>query len=119
MPVDLEIGGMADHEPLQPPRLRIEAGQAHQLSLDLFPIGQGIDEEALVPVYGDDHPTLGALDERLPVTPRDDHAALGIEGDLCCTAKHDLGATESPISPHFLPLGGTIYVESGGVNRPK
>ena len=44
----------------------------------------------------------------LPVPGGNDHPALGVQGDLGCTAKHDLEARISPILPHSLPLGATI-----------
>ena len=61
VPVELQVGGMTHHEPLELPRLRVQARQAHQLAFDLLPVGQGIEKEALVTVDGDDQLALAAL----------------------------------------------------------
>src|SRR5688500_20080740 len=49
------------HQALQPARLRVQRRQAHELSLDLFPVGQGVEQEALIPIDGRDE---------LPLAPR-------------------------------------------------
>ena len=88
--VKWQIGRVAHHQPLQPPRRRIEAWQAHQLAFDLFPLGQGIDEEALIPVHRDDQFSLGEIEDLLAVAGGHDHPPLVVQGNFCCTAKHDL-----------------------------
>src|SRR5215472_1256710 len=99
---------MPDHEPLQPPRRRVQARQAHELAFDLLPLGQGIDEETLVPVDGDDQFPLGEFVDLHAVTRGHDHPSLVVQGDLCCTAKHDVAGENSPIPPHFLPPIATM-----------
>src|SRR5262249_40592368 len=49
----------------------------------------------------------GELGDLLPVTGRHDHPALVVQGDLCCTAKHDLERGTRPFPPtisHRPPL---------------
>ena len=50
MPVELDIRRMADHQALQAARLRMQAGQAHELAFDLLPVRQGIQEKALITI---------------------------------------------------------------------
>ena len=90
VPVEGQISRVAHHQPLQPARRRIQARQAHQLAFDQLPLGQGINEEALVLVDGDHQLPCGELVDLLPVAVGHDHPPLVVQGDFCCTAKHDL-----------------------------
>ena len=47
--VDLHVRGVADQQPLQIARARVEAGQAHQPLLNGLPIRGGVDEQAQTP----------------------------------------------------------------------
>ena len=90
MPVELEVGGVTDHQPLQPPRLRVQGRQAHQLALDLFPVRQRIDEQALVArsTVATRRPWLRSSDV-LAVPGRHGQPALvASRVTLLCTAKH-------------------------------
>jgi hypothetical protein len=107
MPIELEIVRVTDHEPLQPPRLRMQGRQTHQLALDQLPLRQRVDEEAAVPVHSDHQFPLGALDDLLPITGGHDHPAFLIERDFCSAAKHELLRGIYPSPPtfsHSLPL---------------
>jgi len=107
LPVELNVGGVTHHEPLQLARPGVHAGEAHQLAFDLFPLGQRVEKEALVLVDGENQFPLGALHELIPVPAGNDHPALGVQGDFRCTAKHDLERKSRPSSPtltHFAPL---------------
>src|ERR1700681_1805611 len=76
MPIEDEVGRMTDHEPLQAPRLRMQARQLHQLALDLFPVAQRINQQALpVPVDRDHQLALRSLQQALAIACRDDHAS--------------------------------------------
>jgi hypothetical protein len=63
-------------------------GQTHQFALDFFPIGQGIDEQALVLVHGDHQFAAATLLQPLPIPGRHDHPAFGIESQFVGAAKH-------------------------------
>src|SRR5690242_9245727 len=103
MPIELEIVRVADHEALQPPRLRVQGRQAHQLALDQLPLRQRVDEKAAVSIDGYHEFPLGTLDDLLPITGGHDHSAFLIEGDFCGAAKHD----RCEGSTHLLPLSPT------------
>ena len=75
---------------MQPSRRGVEAGKGHQLAFDQLPLGQRIDEEALVAIDGDHQFPLGELIDLLAVAGGNDHPPLVVQGDFCCTAKHDL-----------------------------
>src|SRR5208282_5695179 len=89
------------------PRLLVQARQLHQRLLDLFPVAERINEQALPIPVDRDHQLAGrTLEQALAVARRDDHASLVVQGHFCCTAEHRIGAG-SPIIPHFLPLAAT------------
>ncbi len=54
--VELDIRRVADHQALQAPRVFVERRQAHQLAFDFFPVGQRINQQALVAIDRDDQP---------------------------------------------------------------
>ena len=53
MSIEVQLGRIADHQPLQLPRMHVHRRQPHHLALDLFPVGKGINEQALVLVDRD------------------------------------------------------------------
>src|SRR5690606_7565964 len=64
--VELEVGRVTDHQTLQTARDGIERRQTAQLELDLFPLGQRIDEQATIgAIHGCDQTPIGALDDAL------------------------------------------------------
>src|SRR6478609_1528386 len=52
MAIDFHLGGPPDQHVLQFVTARVQAGQAHDLLLDLLPVRRGVDKEAFVPVGG-------------------------------------------------------------------
>ena len=86
MPVELDIRRVAHHESLQFARLRVQARQTHQLALGLFPLRQGINEEALLTIDGHNQFALSLGGDLLPITGRQHHPPLVIQGYFRCTA---------------------------------
>src|SRR5690606_9713571 len=79
---------VADHQPLQAAHLRMQAGQGVELGFDLFPLGKGVDAQALVAVDGYHHPPGRGRGQRSTMLGRDHHPALVIDRDFCCAAEH-------------------------------
>ena len=125
MPVEFEIGCVAHHEPLELACLRIQVGQAHQLAFDLFPVGQWIEKEAMVPVDGGHQLTVTTRLHPIPVAGRYRETPLGVESDFGGPTEHGdllsmvaaVLAGRHPISSHFSPLFDTILRGPGAVNK--
>jgi hypothetical protein len=97
------------HQALQAAGPLMQSRQAHQLALDLLPVRQRINQKAGVTIHGDNEVALATLERALTLPGGQNHPAFVIERDSAGTTKHDFGTgAQSPISPHFLPLGATI-----------
>src|SRR5688500_1672850 len=92
------------HQALQPARLRVQRRQAHELSLDLFPVGQGVEQETLIPIDGRDELPLAPFERDVSIPGGKNHPALGVQGHFCCTAKHGWTGELSPFLPTFSHL---------------
>src|SRR5580658_6463545 len=98
---------MAHHQALQPPYLRLQTRQAHELAFELLPVRQGIQEKTLVSIDRHHELTLRPLGDLFSIPVGNDHPALVVQGDLCCAAKHDSERSIRPFAPtssHFAPL---------------
>ena len=89
MSVDFDLGGMSNHQPLQAACLLIQARQAHQFSLDFFPFGKWINEEAVILVDGGNQLTVATRGNPIPITGRNCQAPFGVQRDLGSPTKHD------------------------------
>src|SRR5258707_6654167 len=108
--VELQIGGVTDHQALQAARLRLQGRQRHELALDLFPFGQRVDEQALVAIDGDDELPAALLAQPFAVTRGHDHPSLVVHRELGRTPKHVFDRRRTPICSHFFPLAATIEI---------
>ena len=99
--------GAPNGVPIEEPRVLVQGRQSHQLSFDFFPLGERVDQQALVTVDRDHEPGIPAFLQALAIPGRNDHPALRVEGDLRCTAKHEIKRDVVPFPPtfsHSLPL---------------
>src|SRR5580704_2928759 len=100
MGIELQIRRVPHHQPLQPPRIGIHRGQTHQLALDLLPVRQRVDEQALILVDRDDQFPTATVLQPLAVPGWHDQAPLGIECEFVGAPEHCWMGRAT----HFLPL---------------
>src|SRR5690606_36865924 len=106
---------VADHQPLQAPRLRVQAGHGIELLFDLFPLGKGVDAQALVAVDGDHHAASRGRGQFGAMLCRHHNPALVINRDFCCAAEHAL-KWGFPTSTHCHPPAPIVECDCAYVN---
>src|SRR5690606_11025334 len=104
---------MADQEALKPTGGGIEGGQRGDLGLDLLPLGQRVDEQALVlDIDGGDETPIALGHQGVAIPGRYRHAPLGVQIDWVVASKHlrprlslraNIGVIDGPAN-HFAPL---------------
>jgi len=108
--VELTFGGVTDQQPLQAPGRAIKTGQAHELLLDVLPLGQGIDQKAVIAIHRDHQIAIAQPGQPLAIAARQRDPAFRIQIDVGDAPKHQF----SPVLPmetifhHFFPLRHTL-----------
>src|SRR5690606_17366119 len=74
LPVQLDLGGVADHQSLQAARLAIQRGQSGDATLDVLPFGERVHQQAVVAVDGDDQLVAAAHFDARAIARRDREA---------------------------------------------
>ena len=106
MGVDFEIGRVTYHQALQAARLRLECRQRHDLAFDLFPLGQRVEQQALIAIDRDDYSSGRLLAQPVAMPRGHDQPALVVHREFCCAAKHARNGCRN--MPILLPLFPTM-----------
>src|SRR5690606_12217237 len=77
--VDLDLGRMPEQHALEETGLLVLVGEPHQLALDVFPLGGGIEQQTAVAMDRQDQTAAAVLLQLPAIARRKRHAALGIE----------------------------------------
>src|SRR5690606_40752957 len=85
-----------------PTRRSSDLRQAHELALDLFPFGQRIQQQAVIPIDRDHHLTATAARERFTIACGNREAPLAVQLQRADASEH--GLPRFPAFVHNLPL---------------
>jgi len=111
MRIDIDIVRVSEHHSLRCPGLLVETRQAYQFSLDLLPVRQWINEEAMIFIDRSDELTVATRGQLLPVTGRNSQAPFGVQCDFGGPTKHGVFDERLAMAnelAHLLPLFSTF-----------